>query len=40
MTVGDVLAAFNGTSYRPKLRGTTTGNTGDSGGTAFGKPRT
>jgi copper chaperone CopZ len=37
MTVGDVLAAFNGASYRPRLHGTTSG---DSAGTAFGKPGT
>ena len=44
MTVGDVLAAFNGTSYRPRLLGTASSASGDSGGdsggTAFGKPRT
>ncbi|HET9827271.1 MAG TPA: cation transporter [Nocardioidaceae bacterium] len=44
MTVGDVLAAFIGTSYRPRLHGTassTGGDSGgDSGGTAFGKPGT
>jgi copper chaperone CopZ len=40
MTVGDVLAAFNGTSYLPRLHGTTSGDSGDSAGTAFGKPGT
>ena len=42
MTVDDVLAAFAGTSYRPRLDGGISGNSrsGDSGGTAFGKPRT
>jgi copper chaperone CopZ len=44
MTVGDVLAPFIATSYRPRLHGnpsSTSGDSGgDSGGTAFGKPGT
>jgi copper chaperone CopZ len=40
MTVGDVLAAFTGTSYRPRLHDTNSGDSGDSGGTAFSKPGT
>ena len=36
MTVDDVLAAINGTSYRPRLDGTSD----DSGRTASGKPGT
>jgi copper chaperone CopZ len=47
MQVADVLAAFAGTTYRPRLDGTTGGTTGvttgdtgddDSGETAAGKP--
>jgi copper chaperone CopZ len=37
MRLDDVLAAFTGTTYRPRLDGTASG---DSGGTAFGKPGT
>jgi copper chaperone CopZ len=40
MTVDAVLAAFTGTSYRPRLDGTSSGDSGDSGGTAFSKPGT
>ena len=39
MQAADVLAAFAGTSYRPRLDDTRTGPMGgDSGGTAVGKP--
>ena len=41
MQLADVLAAFTGTTYRPRLDGTraTRGaGSGDSGGTAVGKP--
>jgi copper chaperone CopZ len=37
MTDDEVLAAFTGTSYRPRFEAITSG---DSGGTAFGKPPT
>lgn len=39
MEFADVLAAFVGTTYRPRLDGTTGGTgEGDRGGTAVGKP--
>ena len=39
MQAADVLVAFAGTSYRPRLDDTRTGPMGgDSGGTAVGKP--